>query len=239
MRIMRRLRNRYETMKLDRFMKQVKSDNKKFDAAHGVATAANIELSDYDVAKEMLAEMQPAQSIHEGVFRKLVKELIPHPEAWDFLDVGCGQGKALLVASTYPFRRIRGVELERRVCELAQRNVTMFMQSVSTQCHDIETVCADARSYADYRDRTFVLFANPFNGEIMWDFVAQLGRVAQDGRELVVAYLVPRDTEPFDQASFLTCHLKARRLQVFATPSVQLEPGSAARLAQAFNVYQL
>jgi hypothetical protein len=131
------------------------------------------------------------------------------------------------------------VEVERRVCELAQRNLTEFMRSVSARCHDIEALCADARTYADYRDRTFVLFANPFNGEIMRDFVARLGRMAQDGREFVVAYLVPRDTEPFEQASFLTCRLKSRRLQVFATPSVHLEATNLAALSRAFSVYQL
>jgi SAM-dependent methyltransferase len=239
MSIVRRLRNRYETMKFDRFIKQIKSDNKKFDATHGVTTAANIELSDYDVAKEMLAAMEPAECIHEGVFRKIVEGLIPCPEAWDFLDIGCGQGKALVLASAYPFRRVRGVELEQRVCDLAQRNVTRFMRSASTQCHDIETVCTDARSYADYRDRTFVFVFNPFRGAIMKDYVAQLGRAAQDGREFMVAYVNPRDPQAFEQAPFLTCRLKARRLQVFATPSVQLEPGRVAALSEAFNVYRL
>jgi len=47
------------------------------------------------------------------------------PEALDgfeFLDLGCGKGRALMVAAEFPFTRIAGVELSHNLCEIALAN---------------------------------------------------------------------------------------------------------------------
>ena len=40
-----------------------------------------------------------------------------------FLDVGAGKGRAMLVASEYPFLRVEGVELNPKLADIARRNI--------------------------------------------------------------------------------------------------------------------
>jgi SAM-dependent methyltransferase len=43
-------------------------------------------------------------------------------EAFTFVDLGCGKGRALMVASAFPFRRLVGVEISPELCEIARAN---------------------------------------------------------------------------------------------------------------------
>lgn len=49
---------------------------------------------------------------------------LPFPaDEFTFVDVGCGKGRALIVAAQFPFRRLVGVEIVPGLCEVARRNV--------------------------------------------------------------------------------------------------------------------
>ena len=44
-------------------------------------------------------------------------------DTYTFLDLGCGKGRALLVAAQFPFRQIEGIELSPELCRIATENV--------------------------------------------------------------------------------------------------------------------
>lgn len=51
--------------------------------------------------------------------------LVPEPmDTYTFVDLGCGKGRALLVAAEHPFRRLVGVELSPELARVAQANTT-------------------------------------------------------------------------------------------------------------------
>jgi len=76
-----------------------------------------------------------------------------------FLDVGCGKGRALIVASFYEFPRVIGVEYSRRLCRQARSNLAHC--GVAAERYEI--VCTDAATY-DYPDgNLFVFLNNPFD----------------------------------------------------------------------------
>lgn len=77
------------------------------------------------------------------------------------IDLGCGFGRAVCVGAQYPFRRIRGVELDPATAEQAQRNVARLR---TRQVADIRVDRADATEY-DCADATIVHMFNPFNGD--------------------------------------------------------------------------
>ena len=87
-------------------------------------------------------------------------------EGLTFVDLGSGKGRAVLLASRRPFRRIVGVEFAQELHEAARANVERFPGSLQ-RCERIELVCADA---ADYQlpDEDLVIFMyNPFGFEVM------------------------------------------------------------------------
>ena len=90
---------------IQRMMKRVKADNEVFDSKYGVDTATDVLLDEYDVPEEATKGAGYYQAIHEGVLRTIISNLVPDTQAFDFIDIGSGKGKALLVASKFPFRR--------------------------------------------------------------------------------------------------------------------------------------
>lgn len=65
---------------------------------------------------------------------------VPGPLAsHTFVDLGCGKGRALLVAAAFPFARVLGVELAPALCEIARRN-TAANSRIQILNHDAATV---------------------------------------------------------------------------------------------------
>ena len=54
---------------------------------------------------------------------------IPDPAGYSFLDLGCGKGRAMIVASEYPFREIIGVELSAELARVANRNAKVIRRA--------------------------------------------------------------------------------------------------------------
>src|ERR1700719_3166712 len=47
-------------------------------------------------------------------------------EAYTFVDIGAGKGRALLLAAELPFRKVIGVELSEELARIAQKNITLW-----------------------------------------------------------------------------------------------------------------
>ena len=58
---------------------------------------------------------------------RAVLTTLPPPERFSFVDLGCGKGRALIVASERPFRRIVGVELLPALVAAARRNAARVL----------------------------------------------------------------------------------------------------------------
>jgi predicted RNA methylase len=108
------------------------------------------------------------------------------------LDMGCGAGRAICVAAQYPFSRVIGIEIDQRLCALAERNARRLRRYAVRP----EIVCTDAAEYRVPDDITVVFFYNPFWGEV---FKTALTRVLESfdraPRRLQLAYANPREHE--------------------------------------------
>ncbi len=75
---------------------------------------------------------------------------------YTFIDLGCGKGRAVLLASRLPFREVIGIELNPRLAATAQSNVERW-RSVGEARSPIRIVVGDA-SEPDLRDGPVLLF---------------------------------------------------------------------------------
>jgi SAM-dependent methyltransferase len=82
-----------------------------------------------------------------------------------FLDYGCGMGRVLTVAATFEFRKVIGVEIAPRLCEIARLNVERARPRLI--CRDIEIIAADAMTYAVPHDVNTIFFYSPFIGPVL------------------------------------------------------------------------
>lgn len=103
----------------------------------------------------------PYQPIPHDEFRESMEQLAIDHAQFAFVDLGCGKGRALLLASDYPFRRVVGVELLPELHRVALENIAKY-KSASQKCLNIEAICGDARAFEFPAGPLVVFLFNPF-----------------------------------------------------------------------------
>jgi hypothetical protein len=100
------------------------------------------------------------------LFAHLMQQLSICYEDYTFIDLGSGKGRALLLASHYPFKRIIGVEYSRSLHDAAEQNIALYRHS-EMRCTNIEAIHADASAYELPVEPTVLYLYNPFDRELM------------------------------------------------------------------------
>lgn len=98
-------------------------------------------------------------------------------EAYTFVDVGAGKGRALLIAAELPFRKIIGVELNEGLTRIAQRNVTLWNRLARPQAK-IRVVREDAAKFRWPRTPLLIYFNNPFDCALVELLASRLAAAA-------------------------------------------------------------
>lgn len=142
-----------------------------FDFEHGVDTTwATVSLRTR--VREWLSGGQYQPSEPE-LFRDILESLPAAPDGFTFIDLGSGKGRTLLMASSFPFRQIIGMELLEELNAIAVGNIARY-QSDQQRCFAIEARIGDAR-YFEFPDQPTVLYLfNPFPRHIWREVLANL-----------------------------------------------------------------
>ncbi len=105
-------------------------------------------------------------------------------EAYSFVDVGAGKGRALLLASELPFRKVIGVELSDELAAIAQRNAARWSR-VARPKSKIRVVQQDATKFQWPRTPLLVYLYNPFACSLIAQMAESLAAAAASGSGLV------------------------------------------------------
>jgi SAM-dependent methyltransferase len=126
-----------------------------------------------------------------------------------FIDLGCGKGRALVLASEYGFKKVIGVEFSSELAEIARRNL-------STAGVAADVVEADACRYCLPQSDLLVYMYNPFGKPVMESVVRNLVKWGKTATNLAfVAYVNPIYREPFESAPEFQVILKNKNLCVW------------------------
>jgi len=138
-----------------------------------------------------------------SVIYEILNSLPLQPNNFAFVDMGSGKGRALMVASEFPFAKIVGIELSEQLHRTAEENVERY-KPASQQCATFDLKCMDALEYA-YGDEPLVLFLfDPFGREILRDVVANLeASLRANPREAYVVYVYPQYEDVLQNSSVL------------------------------------
>ena len=136
----------------------------------------------------------PPGSPGKDVFTGPEQHPVPLDPEWSrfsFVDLGCGKGRALLLASRYPFRAILGVELDPVLAATAQANLCAF-QAPWQQCHRLTALHGDATAI-DLPESPLLLYLyHPFLAPALKRVLRRLERsLRQRPRELWLVYINP------------------------------------------------
>jgi hypothetical protein len=87
-------------------------------------------------------------------------------KSYTFLDIGCGKGRIVLLASQHPFSAIVGVELNSQLARIARKNLKSWMRG-SPACRNIEILNQDIFS-VELPDGPLLLYLfNSFESELV------------------------------------------------------------------------
>jgi len=102
-----------------------------FDQIHGTDTSGLVPAADLVTGHPHDDHVTAYYAVAPSILRALVAQWRetppPHPlSSYAFLDLGCGKGRALLLASEFNFREVIGVELNPELAATALRNVDLW-----------------------------------------------------------------------------------------------------------------
>jgi len=129
--------------------------------------------------------------ISPSLFTQLLSSLNLDWQRFTFLDLGSGKGRALLLASRFPFKRIVGVELSPELSADATVNIQRFAAPWQ-QCRNLEAHHGDATAF-NYPSGPIVLYLyNPFLSPVLKRCLKNLTRsLAKEPREIHLVYVNP------------------------------------------------
>jgi SAM-dependent methyltransferase len=119
-----------------------------------------------------------------------------NPQAFTFIDIGCGKGRTLLGASKLGFKDVIGVEFARELTEIARTNLAKM------GIGNVVVEHADAADFHFPNSDVMLYLYNPFSEEVLRRVVENLRE--SNGKKLYVIYKMPICGNVFDSSGFLT-----------------------------------
>jgi hypothetical protein len=167
--------------------RQARYGDLDFDLDHSVdTTRANVDFGLQFIAMLMGS---PYFASEPWLFEEMMRTLPIDFREFTFVDLGSGKGRALLMASSYPFQNIVGVEFVPDLNRIAQQNISKHLGE-----HRQRVVCLelDARDFTFPSGPLVVYLFNPFPELV---FVAVLENLEhsllESPRSVYVAYRSP------------------------------------------------
>jgi hypothetical protein len=94
-------------------------------------------------------------------------------ESSTFVDVGAGMGRAMILAATYPFQQVCGVEVSGTLYEVAKENIEIA-RAKPLRTRDIRLIRNDARLWSYPPGNIVAFLFNPFDGEALMHALAAI-----------------------------------------------------------------
>ena len=174
-----------------------------FDAKYGLDTNPIIRRKALDVMEIMSPLYKGYMPSRVDVFLAALEQLAEHVDLtdYDFVDIGAGKGRCLLLASSWPFRAILGVEISPQLLAVAQTNIDTYRDAAQT-CTSFSLVCADILDYRFLPHPSVLYMFNPFEHPVVEQLLGNLERsLAESPRKLFLVYQNPLHAQVFDESS--------------------------------------
>ncbi len=170
-----------------------------FDAARGVDTDGNIPLWKLKVDSANAADGVRYQPMQQDWLEESVRTLGLDVSRFDFVDLGCGKGRAVIIAAEMGFASSTGVEFAQELAETAQTNLDILKLKNSRIVH------GDAAAYDFPTGDLMVYMNNPFGESVMRPVIAKLAQAiaARPDRTVTVVYHHAYCPAPIDEVAAL------------------------------------
>ena len=118
-----------------------------------------------------------------------------------FVDVGCGKGRALMIAAQFPFPQLQGVEISPKLCQAAEANIKLRPEWASR----ITIINKDATKYQYPNTPLLIFMFHPFLRPVLRRVLSSLeSQLRRAPREAYLLYARnPRYTDVLEKFPLL------------------------------------
>ena len=135
-----------------------------FDIKYGTDTVSWVNLKNLRVVGKNRKRASMYQPTHVYPLKKLFEEL-NIPQGKIFIDLGCGKGRVLLVASEFGFKELRGIEFASELCKTAVTNCSVYKDKTGTKA-EFQIIESDVVDYDIHDEDVFFMF-HPFDDFVL------------------------------------------------------------------------
>jgi SAM-dependent methyltransferase len=168
-----------------------------FDRYHGTDTSGIVMAKDMPAKETARAYAIDYAGSQPNVLRLALAKL-PPLDTYTFVDLGCGKGRPLLVASEFPFRDILGVELSSPLAQVTQRNADIIANRFPRRTK-VRVAVGDASTYPLPSGNLVIFLYNPFKAELIANVVAGVeSALVAESRSIYIVYYNPVAGHCFD-----------------------------------------
>jgi len=148
-----------------------------FDQIHGTDTSGLVPARDLSTGHPNDEHITAYYGVAPSILRTLIqhwRQTNPphHITDYTFLDIGAGKGRAVLLASEFPFRQVIGVELNPAMAAIARSNADIWTQAYSADptasaTAPVHIVQEDALSTGLPNGPTLAFLFHPFEDPVL------------------------------------------------------------------------
>ncbi|MCP4934204.1 MAG: class I SAM-dependent methyltransferase [bacterium] len=168
--------------------------------------------------------------IHRLSFNWAMAQIQDQLRDFTFVDYGAGRGRALILASLYPFRKIIGVEFASELHDDANMNIAQFPRSLM-KCRDVDCLLIDAVDFPIPDSKGVFLFNDSFDREVLETVLARItSSYRANPRRMYLVFVRPLNAAELDSLMERTVifeptyHSRSEkiRMQILSPDQVQI-----------------
>lgn len=191
----------------------------EFDSKYNVDTSGSFLPQYSNISGQSWFLGSKYQAANANVLSAVLIQLKINYEHFTFIDLGAGKGRAILLASQFPFKKVIGVEYDTELCEIAKKNLLHFPDA-EKKCKNCEIICADASQFKFPEDPLVIFLFNPFRGKVMTQLVENITTFYQKNRrEIIVVYFTPVCADIWRNTNFMHEFSISESVIIFKTNS--------------------
>lgn len=174
-----------------------------FDFRYGTETSRRIPREQIATNSENLVHCVNYGASKAMPFQRLMRDL--HlPKDGVFVDLGSGKGRALMLAASYGFRKVIGIEFSGELCTKSRENLHKFLMK-SPSSSEVEVIESDVTKYNLRGDETVFFMLDPFNAPVLEAVLRNIrASVEKLPRTIWLIYSVPREQHVIEQSGLFT-----------------------------------
>jgi len=176
-----------------------------YDWRHGVRTCGIANPGDLTLVGTNGAHAVPYHPTYQKFLFEILTSLKLDYTSYSFVDFGSGKGRALLVASEFPFSEIIGVEIATELHEIASQNIQRY-RSKTQKCKNLQSLNLDAAEFEVPLTPLVIYLFNPFRPGVLIPVLQRLQRsLNSHPRDVTLIYSAPFHGDLIEQQTALRC----------------------------------